>query len=188
MVDQSQSMTCEFQLLLACARRFRSQEDEAAIRQILTDGIDWTLFVRTAIGHGLAALSGHTLNCVAPDMVPTEIHDALGANADQARHSNSALLNELFQITETLERGGMKPIACRGPVLAIKAYGDLGFGTVEELYILIEDSDLARATAGLGDMGYERRKQLTAAQLDLIRQVQGHEILFKKASRIGVRP
>ncbi len=180
-------MTCEFQLLLACTRRFRSQNDEAAIRQILTDGIDWTLFVRTAVGHGLAALSGHTLNCVAPDMVPAEIRDALGANADQTRHSNSALLNALFQITTALESGGIQAIACRGPVLAIEAYGDLGFGTVEDLHILIEDPNLVRATAILGDMGYERRKQLTVAQLDLIRQVQGHEFLFKKANRIGVR-
>ena len=66
-------------LLLACARVLTTQEDEAAIRQMLDEGIDWTLFARKAIDHGLAGLAGHTLARVAPDMVPDDILDAFRA-------------------------------------------------------------------------------------------------------------
>ncbi len=180
-------MPREFQLLLACSRVNRSQEDEAAIRLILTTGVDWTYFARIAIGHGLAALSGHTLNCVAPDMVPDEMRDVLHTNADQTRHSNSALLSELVQVTQALSDHSIEAIACLGPVLANQAYGDLGLGTVEDLHILIDDRDLAQGMAVLCDMGFERRKQLTVGQLHLIHRLQGHETLLKKNRRIGVR-
>jgi len=91
MVGSKKSMTREFRLLLACARVLPTREDEAAIRGMLIHGIDWTLFARTAMEHGLAALAGRTLNCVTPDMVPDEIRDALRANVDQTRQKNRAL-------------------------------------------------------------------------------------------------
>jgi hypothetical protein len=76
-------MTPEFRLLLACARLLPSQVDEAAMREMLIDGIDWTLLARTAMEHGLAALAGRTLNRVTPDMVPDEIRDAFRTNVDR---------------------------------------------------------------------------------------------------------
>ena len=69
-------MTPELQLLLACARVLPSQADEAAVRQILDEGIDWAQFVRKALDHGLAELTGQTLARVAPDRVPDDILDA----------------------------------------------------------------------------------------------------------------
>jgi protein O-GlcNAc transferase len=180
-------MTPEFQLLLACAHRLRSQENDAAIRRLLSGDIDWTVFVRTVIGQGFAASAEHMLNCVAPDLVPAEIRAVLATDADKTRRGNGALLDELLLIAKTLESSGISVIACRGPTLAIQAYGDLGFGTVEDLHILINDSDLTRTTIALHSLGYERRKQLSAAQLDLICRLQGCETLCKKASRTGVR-
>jgi hypothetical protein len=39
--------------------------------------------------------------------------------------------------------------------------------------------------ATLGGLGYERKKQLTAAQLDLIHRLKGHETLLKKGLGVG---
>jgi hypothetical protein len=121
-------MTLEFGLLLACARVRPSQEDEAAIRKMLINGIDWILFARTAMEHGLAALAGHTLNCVAPDMVPDEMRDAFHANADQTRQRNRALFEDLARVIEALAVNGVAAIPFKGPVLALQAYGDFGLG------------------------------------------------------------
>jgi hypothetical protein len=82
MLDQEKSMTPEFRLLLACARVVPSQQDEAAIRAMLFEGIDWTRFARTATVHGPAALAGRTLNFVAPDMMPDKIRDVFRVNED----------------------------------------------------------------------------------------------------------
>jgi hypothetical protein len=53
--------------------------------------------------------------------------------------------------------------------------------------ILIRDLDLARTMATLGGLGYERNKQLTAAQLDLIHRLQGHERLLKKGRGVAIQ-
>jgi hypothetical protein len=63
-------MTSEFRLLLACATILPTQEDEAVIRQLLTDGIDRTLFFQEAINRELVDQAGHTLARVAPDLLP----------------------------------------------------------------------------------------------------------------------
>src|SRR5438105_11809626 len=115
-------MTLEFRLLLACARVLPRQEDEAAIREMLIDGIDWTLFARMAMEHGLAALAGRTLNRVTSDIVPGEIRDAFRAHADQTRQTNRALFADLARVIEALADNGVEAIAFKGPVLAFQAY------------------------------------------------------------------
>jgi hypothetical protein len=180
------SMRLEFRLLLACARVLPNEADEAAIRGMLIDGIDWALFARTAIEHGLAALAGHTLNCVAPDLVPEEIRNAFRANADQTRQRNRALLDDLARVIEALADDGAEAIAFKGPVLAFRAYGELGLGMFGGPHVLIRDRDLARTIATLGGLGYDRKPLLTGAQLDLIHRLQGHETLLKKGRGVGV--
>ena len=79
-MDRKISMTPELRLLLSCARVVRSHEDDAAIGQMLDDGIDWTAFARKAIDHGLSGFVGHTLAIVAPDGVADDILDAFRMN------------------------------------------------------------------------------------------------------------
>ena len=110
-------MTLEFRLLLACARVLPSQADAAAIREMLFDGIDWTRFARTAMEHGLAALTGRTLNCVVPDMMPDEIRDAFSVNEDLTRQKNRALFDDLSRVIEALADNGVEAIAFKGPAL-----------------------------------------------------------------------
>jgi predicted O-linked N-acetylglucosamine transferase (SPINDLY family) len=154
---------------------------------MLIDGIDWTLFARTAMEHGLAALAGRTLNCVAPDLVPDEIRDAFRVNVNQTRQKNRALFDDLARVIEALAGIGIEAIAFKGPVLAFRAYGDFGLGMFGNPHILIRDADIARSMATLGALGYERKKQLTEAQLDLIHRLEGHETLLKKGRGVGVQ-
>lgn len=63
----------DIRLLTACAKVITSKGDEAEIRQMLVEGIDWRLVARKAIAHGLDGLVGNTLTGVAPDMVPEDV-------------------------------------------------------------------------------------------------------------------
>jgi tetratricopeptide (TPR) repeat protein len=137
--------------------------------------------------HGLAALAGRTLNCVAPDMVPDEIRDALGANLDLTRQKNRARFDDLVRVIDALADNGVEAIPFNGPVLVFQAYGDLGLGRFGDPHVLIRDLDLARTMATLGGLGYERNRQLTAAQLDLIHRLWGHEPLLKKGRGVGLQ-
>ena len=183
-----ESMTPELGLLLASARVRTNQAEEAKIRQMLDEGIDWTLFARKAIDHGLATLAGHTLSRVALDMIPVDIFEALRLNIDHARRTNRALFDELAGVIEALKCGGVEAIPFKGPVLAIESYGDLGLRVFRGLDVLVRDSDMASTMGILRGLGYEREQALTAVQVELIQRLQGQDFVYRKAAGIGVRP
>src|SRR5215469_3847232 len=85
----------ELSLLLGCARAGDAQEKQAAIEQLLANGIDWTLFAQKALEHGLASFAANTLARLAPDHIPGDILDAFDALVDQTRRANRALFDEL---------------------------------------------------------------------------------------------
>ena len=183
-----ESMTLELRLLLACARVVTTRDDEGAIRRMLGEGVDWTLFVRKAVAHGLAGLAGYTLARVASDTVPADILDAFHANLDQTRRTNRALFDELALVIEALAKGGVEAIPFKGPILAIQAYGDLGLRVFRDLDFLIRDPDIAQTIAILHSIGYERAGQFTAAQFAMIHRIQGQEIIFKQVVGTAVEP
>ena len=177
-----ESMTLELRLLLTCARVHTAQGEDAVIRQMLDEGIDWTAFARKAIDTDLAVLAGHTLARVAPDMVPDDILDALRINIDRTRGKNRALFDELARLIDALANDEVEAIPFKGPVVAIQAYGDLGLRVFGGLDFLIRDSDIAPTIATLRDLGYGRKGRLTEAQFEMIHRIQGREILHKKGS------
>ncbi len=171
--------TQSLRLLLACARAHSTEEDEAAIRRLLDEDIDWTQFARKAIDHGLAGLAGHTLARLVPDRVPGDILGAFGSLIAQTRANNQAILNELFKLVDELAAAGVAAISFKGPALAMQAFGDLGLRGFRDLDFLIADPDLPQTIKTLHDFGYQRSGNLTAEQFDLIHRMQGQEILFK---------
>jgi predicted O-linked N-acetylglucosamine transferase (SPINDLY family) len=84
----------ESSLLLACTKPAATAEDEAVIRQLLADGIDWTVFARTAADRGLVGHTAHTLARAAPDMVPADILEALHKVLEQVRSRNREVLEK----------------------------------------------------------------------------------------------
>jgi len=169
----------ELRLLLACARAHTAAGDEAIIRQMLEEGIDWTAFVRKTVAHGLAGLAGHTLARLAPDAVPGDIRAAFQAFIEQTRKSNQVLVDELAQLIGSLADRGVETIPFKGPVLAKQAFGDLGLRGFRDLDLLIRDRDRDETVRILCERGYERQGKLTEAQFRLIHRLQGQEIMFK---------
>jgi protein O-GlcNAc transferase len=180
------SPALDIRLLNACAKVITSKEDEAAIRQMLVEDVDWTLVARRAIACGLAGLIGNTLSRVAPDMVPEDVLDSFRANLDQNRRHNRRLFEQLSGVIDLLISGGVQAIALDGPVFIIGAYGDLGFRECRGLHFLIRDADLVSAIVTLRGAGYVRPGQLAAAQFELIHRLQGHEVIINQAARTAI--
>jgi hypothetical protein len=87
-----------------------------------------------------------------------------------------------------LANAGIEAISFKGPILAIRAFHNIGLRVFRDLDFLVRDSDLAPAIATLHSLGYERTGQLTAAQFDLIHRIQGQEIIFNKANGTCIEP
>ncbi len=176
-------MTPEFSLLLTCARPLATRKEEAAIRQILGNGIDWTVFTQTAINCRLAGLVGHTMGRLVPDLMPPDVLDALRFYRDQVRARNRELLHELAQAVEVLADNGIEAIPFKGPILAFQAYGDLGLSEFNDIDLLVHDSDVASTMAAFLDLGYERHIASTTPQAELIQRFQGNDTVFKNHPR-----
>ena len=99
MSDQVAPATRELRLLLTCAKPVTSKEDDAAIRRMLDEGVDWTAFAQEAIARTLASAVADTLARVAPDAVPNDILFAFRQIVKGTRAANSALLEKLRQRT-----------------------------------------------------------------------------------------
>jgi tetratricopeptide (TPR) repeat protein len=178
----------ELSLLLACARAGKAQEKQAAIQQLLADGIDWTSFAQKALAHGFASFAAHSLARLAPDSIPGDILDAFHAIMDETSRANRALFEELARLVGALAKNGIEAIPFKGPLLAIQAFGDLGLREFRDLDFLVHDDDLAKTIATLNRLGYRRTGELTAAQFALIHRLQGQELIFGEFSRTAVEP
>jgi protein O-GlcNAc transferase len=93
-------MTLEANLLVVCAKVATTDVDNTAIRGMLREEIDWTLFAKSAADRGLVGLAGHTLLHVAPDMLPGDISDAFSSILERTRAENRKLFEKLDSTLE----------------------------------------------------------------------------------------
>ena len=100
MVDQSEPTTLELRLLLACATVPATETGEAAIRQMLAEGVDWTRFAQAAIDRGLTSRAAHALVRAAPALLPADILEALRQIAAETRSRNRDVLDEIARLIE----------------------------------------------------------------------------------------
>lgn len=175
----------ELDLLLACTNLHPGDGDDAAIRQRFAAGIDWTAFAREAIAHDLTNLAGRTLARVAPDMVPRDLLDAFRLSIDQTDRRNRTLVAELHRVLGSVADAGIEAISFKGPAFDIRAYGNTRSRMFGDIGLLVHPGHVDAATAALRTLGYERAPRLTKAQLDLMRDLQGREVLFRTA--LGIR-
>lgn len=123
-MDQSGPVTLELRLLLACAKFPIPEEDEAAIRQMLGEGVDWTIFVQAAIDRGVTSLVAYRLVRTAPDLVPEDILDALRKVVHRTQSRNRELLDHVARTIEAnLSQSAVVPIrnACAAADRALSA-------------------------------------------------------------------
>jgi len=180
-------MSFEFRLLLACARAHPTPEDEAEMRAMLIDGVDWTRFARTAIERGLASLAGRALIRVASDLVTHDILDAFRTTIDRARQRNLALLDAHLGMVDALTKAGMEAIPFNGPVLAIEAYSDLGLRRLSgHLDLFIRATDLAPSISCIRSLGYERERPSTVAQSAPMDGLECQKTIFRDADGSAV--
>jgi predicted O-linked N-acetylglucosamine transferase (SPINDLY family) len=173
----------EMRLLLACARASSSIIDAMAIRPMLTDGIDWATFTRSAIHHGVVSLVGNTLEEVAPDLVPDDLLDALRMHKEYIRSKNEVTLEGFRQSAAALVNHAIDAIWFNGPVLGSRAYSNTELRVFGAPRVLVREPAAGAAIAALCDIGYLQQQHLTTPQLDFMRYLQGREVLFNHSLR-----
>ena len=156
----------EAELLIACATSLATPERTARVRAIIDGGIDWPIAIRMASMQAVVPLVYRYLTSELADALPPAAADGLRRAFYGNSVRNLHLARELVRLTALLERGGVAPLALKGPALAMAAYGSIVLRQFTDLDLLVRKREAARAVEILGSDGYAPRAGYELADLE----------------------
>ncbi len=160
-------------LLLWVARaRVRPSAADGPPLELMTDE-QWTIFLRDALRHGMVPLAARTLAGDVREPVPAAIRADLQRAAESNGRRSLTLAGELVTVVRLLADAGIRAVPWKGPLLAQRAYGDLGARYFFDLDVLVSESDLIAARDLMLVNGFRTEKHMTAAQQEAYVEHQG---------------
>lgn len=155
--DSSSSLRTqpEIELLLACSRTRINPETKNKIKELVTQDLDWALFLSLANRHKLIPLTYHNLSSICKDSVPEEIISQMRAVYVYRTQTNMFITAELLKIHRLFQKHDIFAIPFKGMTLAMTAYKNLSFRESCDIDILISRDDFPKATELLSTLGYE---------------------------------
>lgn len=146
----------EFQLLLTCAREPWTTRDEARLRSLLQNPLDWDFIERQSRNHGILPLVYRAMSTSMHALVPSTIQEQVRRTFQ--RHVLWCLLvtARLLEVLRLLESYHIRVIPFKGPVMAQQLYGDISLRQYSDLDILVRPDDLDAAIGVLLTNGFKR--------------------------------
>ncbi len=166
----------EMELLICCARTRSNPDMSQRIREAARKEIDWFQFIRLALRHDTLSLTYRNLHRICPDIVPSGVLEPLRARHEAEAAEARLLAEELVDILGFLYSHGIQAVPFKGPVLAVRLYGDLSLRAFGDLDIMICERDALRARRLLIDRGYAPGKVDTGDLNQFVRE--HHELLL----------
>ncbi len=115
---------------------------------------DWTRFVEHARHHRVAPLLAHRILHGALPRPPDPFAHLLQKELHATRLRHGAAERALQEITDALEKQGLKHVYLKGPPLADEAYETSGLRAFDDLDVLIEPDAVPAADRALRGLGY----------------------------------
>ncbi len=157
------TLPLETRLLLRLVRPAQDADDRAALRaQLQRPDVDWPALAGQAVRHGVAAPCYHTLRAHFAGCVPPEALEHLRQRFHARLRRSLFLLGALPGVLRILSERGIETAVFKGPVLAVRAYGDVQLRPFTDLDLLIRKRDVPAAVAALQAAGYAEANPLPA--------------------------
>jgi hypothetical protein len=144
----------ESELLLSLASAALPQASRARAAALIRAGVRWDVVRDAAESHGLTLLLHRHLTSALSHLCPPGFLDALSARARARLGLNLILAGELTILIPELEMAGCRPVAFKGPALALDVYGDLWSRFFDDIDIVVDRADAWRARELLVSRGY----------------------------------
>ena len=148
----------EWDVLLECA----SPGFDARRLAELTRSADWTRLLPLAQGHGVLGHLAVHVRELDENLVPTEIRQMLLEHHREQVFSTLSMIAELFHLLKLFAAKDIPALIVKGPVLAMRAYGDPTMRSYGDLDLLVRQRDIRRATESLQAAGYQADVPLSA--------------------------
>jgi len=155
---ESSSIQNEWPVLLECA----SPQPDAQKLSVLVQAANGPRLLELAAEHGVLGHLAARLGKMDGDSVLRETQRAL---LDGQRAQNFVTLRmtaELFRVLDQFASAGIGALVVKGPVLAVRAYGDPAMRSYGDLDLLVRQRDIRRATELLLAAGYRAAVPLAA--------------------------
>ncbi|GAB3673256.1 nucleotidyltransferase domain-containing protein [Halopiger thermotolerans] len=150
----------EERFVVRCVRRALESDTDAVARS--EDALDWDEVLTITGSHGVSYL---VLDAVRRrDDVPPEPFERLKLQVQRRSRRNLRLVQELVDVVRSFRNRGIRAIPYKGPVIAERAYGDIGRREFGDLDVLVSRDALPEARSVLSERGYQPRYKFTAAQ------------------------
>ncbi len=113
----------ELRLIMACLRAAMKEGDPDLCRGLLDLGVDWDIFLESAMQHGVYPVVYAVLKELESPQVPDTVLAGLQLRYKKNSLDMMSLSVELLQLTRLFQRHGIRMIALKGPALAKNLYG-----------------------------------------------------------------
>ena len=145
----------EIDLLLSCSRTQLNNLHRDRIKSLLRQNINWDYLMETAQRHKVMTLLYQSLKATCPEAVPQTTLKQLRFLFQVNYLRNQFLTEELLKLLTLFEKSNISAVPFKGPVLAVKAYGNLALRQFSDLDILIHKRDIFRVKELLLFQGYQ---------------------------------
>jgi Uncharacterised nucleotidyltransferase len=177
----------EAELLICCATSVATPERTARARAIVERGVDWNAAVRMASVQAVMPLVYRYLTAELAQALPAAAAESMRRAFSGNSVRNLHLARELVRLMALLDRGGVEPLALKGPALAMTAYGGLAMRQFTDLDLLVRKSEVERAAAilleesyapglgyGLADLGRPGAFEIALARAGALTEIDLH--------------
>lgn len=140
-------------LLRACS----VPRNSTAISSLATEIRDSESLLRLAEEHGVIAHLSAAYACISDASISAALLDSLRAHHRTQVLSTLSITAELFRVLDLLRKSGLESLVIKGPVLALRAYGDPAARQYGDIDLIVRHADIARAAKIIVASGYESR-------------------------------
>lgn len=152
-------MTSEQRVLCLAARSELNGEEEQRLGRLLRSGVDWERLWAEAADHDVGPLVAATLGRRKEIEIPTGWTSRADRHVYATLLRNTALAEDLNEVTSALRGAGVDSLAVKGVVLAETIYGNLALRPAADVDILVRPDDLRAARSVLRSLGFDHRSE-----------------------------
>jgi hypothetical protein len=182
------------QALLLAATGVGAAATRQSIDQVLSSSPDWTRVTALALQHRMTPALLAALESADPALVPADLLAALRLHCSQLRMQSIAIVNELFELLDSLSRRSVFAVPFKGPLLGELLFNDTGMRTPGDVDILVRPEEVSLVCEVLEAHGYFDAglrpgvPSLTATQQTMYRRVQCEHTYVRASDGVVVEP
>ena len=144
----------ENRMLIELSENFEGPARARHLSKDFEGSLDWNYILTVASRNAVFPLVGRNLLENFGDLLPSNVKAVLTGHLHEHLHRNMFLTGKLLEIVGLFDAEHIPILPFKGPVLAVKAYGDVSARQYVDLDVLVQPKHLESSVRLLQNVGY----------------------------------